>query len=190
MVEVAKVPAELVFNWDHTGINIVPGSQWTMEEKGSKWVEVAGLNVKRQITAVFCASLTGEFLPVQLIYHGKTQACLPRYIFPGDWNVTYTPNHWSNEEKMIEYIQKIILPYVKAKRKHMKLCPTHPAMAIYDEFKDQLTPAVFTLLEENDILDIKVPPNCIDCLQPMDLAVNKAVKDFYGENSEFGILGK
>ena len=27
VVEVAKVPAELVFNWDHTGINIVPGSQ-------------------------------------------------------------------------------------------------------------------------------------------------------------------
>lgn len=102
VVEMAKVLAELVFNWDHTSTNIVPGSQWTMEEKGSKRVEVAGLNDKRQITAVFCASLTGEFLPVQLIYQGKTQACLPRYVFTGNWNVTYTPNHWSNEEKMIE----------------------------------------------------------------------------------------
>ena len=36
VVEMAKVPAELVFNCDHAGINIVPGSQWTMEEKGSK----------------------------------------------------------------------------------------------------------------------------------------------------------
>ena len=31
VVEMEKVPSELVFNWDHTGINIVPGSQWTME---------------------------------------------------------------------------------------------------------------------------------------------------------------
>ena len=149
-----------------------------MEEKGSKRVGVAGLNDKRQITAVFCASLAGEFLPVQLIYQGKTQACLPRYVFPDDWDITYTPNHWSNEEKMKEYIHQIILPYVQAKRKDLKLHPTHPALVIYDEFKGQLTPAVFTLLEENDILVVKVPPNCTDRLQPMDLSVNKAVKDF------------
>ena len=178
VVEMEKAPPELVLNWDHTGINIVPGSQWTMEEKGSKRVGVSGLNDKRQITAVFCASLAGEFLPVQLIYQGKTQACLPRYVFPDDWDITYTPNHWSNEEKMKEYIHQIILPYVQAKRKDLKLHPTHPALVIYDEFKGQLTPAVFTLLEENDILVVKVPPNCTDRLQPMDLSVNKAVKDF------------
>ena len=98
VVEMEKVPPELVFNWDHTGINIVPGSPWTMEEKGSKRVEVAGFNDKQQITAVFCASLTGEFLSLQLIYQGKTPACLPRYAFPNDWNITFTPNHWSNVE--------------------------------------------------------------------------------------------
>jgi len=178
VVEMEKVPPELVFNWDHTGINIVPGSPWTMEEKGSKRVEVAGLNDKRQITAVFCASLAGEFLPVQLIYQGKTSACLPRYAFPDDWNITHTPNHWSNEDKMKEYIQKIILPYVSAKRENLKLQPTHTALAIYDEFKGQLTPAIFSLLEANNIIVVKVPANCTDRLQPMDLSVNKAVKDF------------
>jgi len=44
VVEMMKVPSELVFNWDHTGINIVPGSQWTT--KGSKRVELAGLDDK------------------------------------------------------------------------------------------------------------------------------------------------
>ena len=52
---------------------------WIIEPKGSKRVELAGLNDKRQITAVFCASLAGEFLPVQLIYQGKTTACLPNF---------------------------------------------------------------------------------------------------------------
>jgi len=93
VVEIMKIPSELVFNWDHTGINIVPGSQWTMEAKGSKRVELVGLDDKCQIAAVFCASLAGEFLPAQLIYRGKTMACLPRFVFPDDWDVTYTPNH-------------------------------------------------------------------------------------------------
>ena len=94
VVEMEKVPSELVFNWDHTGINIVPGSQWTMEQKGSKRVELAGLNDKRQITAVFCATLAGEFLPVQLIYQGKITANLPRFAFPDDWDITFTPQGW------------------------------------------------------------------------------------------------
>ena len=37
-----KHPPELVINWDQTGVNAVPASQWTQEEKGSSRVEVAG----------------------------------------------------------------------------------------------------------------------------------------------------
>jgi len=64
-----------------------------MEEKGSKRVEVAGLN----ITAVFCGSFGGEFYQCNLFIKGKIPACLPQYVFPDDWNVMYTSNHWSNE---------------------------------------------------------------------------------------------
>ena len=130
VVEFEEVPPDLVLNWDHTGINIVPGSEWTMELKGSKRVEVAGLGDKRQITAVFCGTLSGHFLPMQLIYQGKTSACLPRYSFPQGWNITCTPNHWSNEEKTKEYIRKVILPYVRSKRHELKLSANHPALVI------------------------------------------------------------
>ena len=36
--------AELIFNWDQTGIRIVSSSTWTMEKKGSKRVELTGIN--------------------------------------------------------------------------------------------------------------------------------------------------
>ena len=37
-VEIIDIPMDLIMNWDHTGVNIVPGSQWTMEEKGqNEW---------------------------------------------------------------------------------------------------------------------------------------------------------
>ena len=78
---------------------------------------------------------------------------------------------------MKEYIHKIIIPYVTAKQKYLKLQPNHTALAIYDESKGRLTPAIFSLLEAYNVV-VKVPTNCTDKLQPMNLSVNKAVKDF------------
>ena len=141
-------------------------------------MEIVGMGDKRQITAVFCGAASGEFLPPQIIYQGKTPACLPRYKFPSNWHVTCTPNHWSNEEKMREYIERIIIPYVKSKCNDLQLPSDQPALAIFDVFRGQQTQCIMNLLEENNILVVNIPPNCTDRLQPMDLSVNKAVKDF------------
>ena len=47
-----EVPAELVINWDQTGLNYVLVSQWTMEQEGAKRVKIDGKDDKQQITAV------------------------------------------------------------------------------------------------------------------------------------------
>ena len=120
----------------------------------------------------------GQILPFQLIYQGKTKACLPQYKFPSDWDITFTPNHWSNEEKMKEYLEKIIIPYIRQTRMELKLSPDYPVLAIFDVFKGQVTKDIFSKLEENNIHIVKVPANCTDRLQPMDLSINKAVKEF------------
>ena len=115
---------------------------------------------------------------MQLIYQGKTSACLPKVKFPSGWHITCTLNHWSNEEKTKEYIQKVILPYVESKRKELNLPQHFPALAIFDVFKGQTTREVFQLLEDNHIYVVSIPANCMDRLQPMDLSVNKCIKDF------------
>ena len=46
VVEMYKIPPELVINWDQTGINIVPVSQWTMDVEGAKRVEITGIDDK------------------------------------------------------------------------------------------------------------------------------------------------
>ena len=112
-VEMEEIPGELVLNWDQTGIRFVPSSTWTMERRGERRVEMVGVNDKRQITAVFCGGASGKFLPVQLIYTGKTARCHPRYPSPPEWNVTHLCNHWSNEDTMEEYVDNIILPYAE-----------------------------------------------------------------------------
>ena len=52
IVVMEEIPKDLIINWDHTGSNLIPSSSWTMEKKGSWQVELAGLNDKRQITAL------------------------------------------------------------------------------------------------------------------------------------------
>ena len=57
------IPEGLIINWDQTGIHYVPVSNWTMAKEGSKRVEIAGADHKRQITAVFGGTMSGDFLP-------------------------------------------------------------------------------------------------------------------------------
>ena len=44
-------------------------------------------------------------------------------------------------------------------------------------FEGQLTLQVRDVLEKNNIIAVDVPANCTDRLQPMDLSVNKAIKE-------------
>ena len=145
-----------------------------MDNGGSKRVEIKGLNDKR---GLFCASLTEEFLPIQLIYGGKTEKCHPKYSFPSDWDVTHSENHWSNEYTMLRYIDKVIVPYVNKVRETLQL-EDQAALAIFDCFRGQLTKSVTDALEEHNIQLVIVPAGCTDHLQPLDLSVNKSAKSF------------
>ena len=77
-----------------------------------KRIEMTGNQDKRQITAVFAVTMNGNFLPPQLVYAGKTPKCFPKVDFPKDWDITYTENHRCNEVVMIDYVNKILLPYI------------------------------------------------------------------------------
>ena len=123
-----------MLNWDQTGLNVVPSSLYTMDKQGKKRVELIGLKDKRQITALFCASIVGDFLPIQLIFKGKTPRCHPKYKFPVGWHITHAPNRWSNEETMLEYIHHIILPYIHCIR-DMKGDQSLSAVNIMDNFR-------------------------------------------------------
>ena len=68
IVVMDEIPQSLIINWDQTGVHYVPVSDWTMEKRGSKRIEIAGIDDKRQLTAVFACSMTGDFLSPQLVY--------------------------------------------------------------------------------------------------------------------------
>ena len=86
---------DLCYTWIKPPSYVSPG-KYTIDLKGSKTVPIKGVDDKRQITATFTVTASGSFLPIQLTYSGKTKHSLPKFDFPKCFDVTFTPNHWSN----------------------------------------------------------------------------------------------
>ena len=141
-------------------------------------VPIANLDDKRQITGTFCVNMTGEFLPIQLIYAGTTPRCHPTIKFPNSFHITHSSNHWSNEPIVMEYLKKIIFPYLKKKRESLKLQSDAKALLIFDVFKRQTTSAVNELLKKTTLSSFMYATTTTNLFQSLDISVNKSAKAF------------
>ena len=168
-IEKNNIPHSLVLNLDQTPTKYVPTSNKTMAPKGSKTVPIKGSTDKRSITATFTITLEGHFLPIQLIYAGKTKKSLPRVKFPASFSLSANPKHYSNETESVKILNDIIIPYVKNQREKLGLQKDHYALLIMDVFKGQMTSKVLKVLKDNHILLQSVPANFTYLFQPLDV---------------------
>ena len=147
-----SIPDDLIINFDQTPLPYVVTGNSTLNEKGDKSVPLQRKGKKKQITRTFAVSMTGDFLPMQLIYEGKTPRFLPKDVeFPKKFDVTFTPNHWSNEEKSKQLLDNVIFPYLKKKKKHnLGLAEDQKSLLIYDVITGQTTENIKEYIEEND----------------------------------------
>ena len=76
------------------------------------------------------------------------------------------------------YIAEIIVPFVNCKHEDLDLNSDHPARAILDHFRGQLTDRVKQGFEDDNIHSVLIPPAYTGKLQPMDISVNKVTKSF------------
>lgn len=120
-----------------------------------------------------------------MIYAGKTTKCHPVAPFPAAWHITHTESHWSNEETMCQYIDKVLVPYFSSTRRHLSLARNHPCLLILDVFAAHRTESFRRKLVEHDIKVRYVPGGCTGELQPLDVAINdtfkKRMKDHFSE---------
>ena len=174
-----NIPPELVLNADQTPSSYVSVGRSTMAARGSTSVPIKGLTDKRNITLTFVISLSGEFLPLQIIYGGKTTASHPRgFKFPSGFSISQNPKHWSNEQETLKLIDEVIQPYIVKKRAELKVSETQKALVIWDVFKGQMTETVKQKLSSLNIALVAVPANMTHFFQPLDLTVNGSAKKY------------
>ena len=148
-----------------------------MDKKGGSNVPIEDISDKRSITATFSVTLDNKFLPMQLICKGKTGQSLPKVKFPNGFPLSANESHYSNENVALKFVEEIILPYIRGKREKLGSVD-QKALLIFDVFLGQTTDKVLKVLEDNNILATKIPPNMTHLFQPLDLTVNKVAKDF------------
>ena len=76
LVSEQDIPPSVIINIDQTTLSFVNMGYYTFSFKGAKNITTKGVDDKCQIKATFPVSCTGEILPIQLIYSGKTERSL------------------------------------------------------------------------------------------------------------------
>ena len=64
-----SIPADLIVNWDHTGVRTVPVNDWKMTTRGSKQVFATGLGDKRDTFFRNKCPFLNWIRPLQLILY-------------------------------------------------------------------------------------------------------------------------
>eukprot|EP00955_Chlamydomonas_euryale_P081594 363605-Chlamydomonas_euryale.AAC.3 len=135
------VKPELFYSMDATFVWFVPlGSACTYEESGAKSVTVSDADDQHGAIipfAVKLTKLTGETVPMMVIYGGATQAITPgrerqasddaqhiraRADAAGHV-ITASANHWMTEDTYKQWIEEIMLPDYQRTCKELDLVP-------------------------------------------------------------------
>lgn len=178
-----SIHPSLVINADQTGLQLCPGAARTYEKRGAKRVAIAGHGDKRQITCVVSSALSGELLPLQLVFQGKTEACHPpaaadHLAVQQEMHFTHSENHWSNLDTTKDWIRRIVEPWRLRKVAEHNLPMDAHTLLILDVWHVHISAEFRSWLEEDfPRYHLRfIPPNCTADLQVADVALNFPLK--------------
>eukprot|EP01061_Rhynchopus_euleeides_P041876 TRINITY_DN7318_c0_g2_i2.p1 TRINITY_DN7318_c0_g2~~TRINITY_DN7318_c0_g2_i2.p1 ORF type:complete len:762 (-),score=141.37 TRINITY_DN7318_c0_g2_i2:8-2293(-) len=175
------VPLSLIFNADHTALQLYPTRGMTYNVKGDRRVPIRDGDAKLAITAFLGANAEGKLLPLQLIYRGKTErshaSFSPKYAeYAREWHLTHNATHWATEQTSLDWIELVLKPAIAAIREANNLPENQRSILIFDAFCGQQTPAVREALEACHVIPVCIPAGHTSSLQPMDIVVNGPLK--------------
>jgi hypothetical protein len=123
--KIAAYLPDLVLEMDETLAPWVPCDDRTFAPMGCEKVQIQGINDRRGNTATITISRSGNLLPLQLIWEGKTDRSIPKFNWPDNIINCFsgpsskknsTCTKWQNAKTIKEYSLQIIKPYMTEMR--------------------------------------------------------------------------
>lgn len=171
-----------ICNLDETPIPFEYLSGRTYNSIGDKTVWVKETRSgwdKRQASLVLCIFADGvNRIPPMIIFHGqgKNLGKEATKYHPGVL-VEFNPTAYMTELLFIKYIEMYLIPALNGKPSlfAMDLCTSHK------------TPTVLALLRSNQITPSLIPAGCTSLVQPLDVSINKPLKEYVRSLTEDAI---
>ena len=151
----------LITNFDQTSLQLVQYGNSKGTKKFSSNVTI--------VDASTCAiAISGKFLPIQLIYRGKTTQSLPRYHFPAGFSLSVNEKHFCNCRESVKFLNEIIVSYVKNILESKDLGQI--TLVMMDVFTGQITSDGKEVIQDTNRSVTAVPANITRFYQPKGLS--------------------
>ena len=99
-----------------------------------------------------------------------------KILYPSKLYIHYRPEgSWMDVKAMEYWVRHCLRPYA------LKLLKEKKGLLIFDNFSGHLDKAIETKVKELRFDILKLPPNATAYLQPLDLSINKAFKDYFSD---------
>lgn len=164
---VEKYTREFVFNGDETAVRIYNKLRSCLQRKRIPTRIVA--DEKTSLTGLFTIAADGALLPGFFVLPGKTSRVetnfKPEPVEGIAYHTTHTESGWSTAESMVDYIDKVLVPY-----RPPTWGPSSPhwGALILDTTKAHFKDEVRAHIAEVGLELIRVPAHHTGDLQPLD----------------------
>lgn len=165
------IPPQNIFNYDETNFVDDPGCKKVMCRRQAKYVERIMNTSKTGHSVMFCASATGELLPIYVVY--KATNLYNKWTEGGPPHTRYnrSKSGWFDSTCFSDWIKTVIIPRLRNIEGTKVL--------IGDNLSSHISLEVIQLCELYDIKFVFLPPNSTHMLQPLDVAVYAPLKRYW-----------
>ena len=161
-----------ICNLDETPIpfEYLNGKTYNPTGERSIWVKESRSGWdKRQASLVLCIFADGiPRIPPMIIFHGTGRRLgRERERYYHNMLVEFNPTAYMNDNLFERYITEHLIPVLGGR----------PTLFALDLMGSHKTPTVLNLLRQNNITPSLIPGGCTGLLQPLDVSVNKPLKE-------------
>ncbi|KAJ2925554.1 hypothetical protein H1R20_g11541, partial [Candolleomyces eurysporus] len=173
LINLYNIPPGLIINMDQTRVIILMSKKCTFKTKGARQVSIAHQDEKRAYTLCVASTPTGNILPFQQVWAGKTAGSLPTVA-----NSNKTTSHFSTLKTMKEWMKEILQPWVEEYIRSHDLPGNQKLILFIDCYPVHISEEFRTYVfkEFPNVFLIFVPANCTGIMQPADVGLNRVIK--------------
>jgi len=172
-------PSLVFLNLDETAVHFDMSNDYTFHLKGEKEIKVIShASAKSRVSVMPCISNRGDALPPLFIgtypYASQSDRTYPKkYEYYANQTIPFllkfNANGTNNEDFLEEYIIKVIKPWKTEQKVNVVL--------VLDEASCHTTDKVKKAMIEANILPLIIPSGATSLLQPLDVELNKIIKN-------------